>query len=326
MGFASLALVGGALAWFRSEASSAAQNLEDVQIAAVAYVGSCPILMAHAMGYLANEGISATIRFQENGKAALAQVLDGKAGLATTAEFPVMYAAMSSKPVSVVATMTTMEDHAILGRRDHGVIGPASLKGKRIGVSLGTTTQFFLDAFLNRQRLSAADVTVVDLKPIELNDAIVRGNIDAVVVYQPFLDISTASIGADAIVMSGEAVYDVLFTLAGTREYVRDHGKTIEKVLRATIRGARYCKDFPEEAARTLADPMGADPAKLVKIWPSYQFEVTLRQGLLLTLEDEARWAIRNNLVPESGMPNFLEHLGLAPLQAVSPPAVTVIH
>lgn len=160
---------------------------ESVKIAAVAYIGSCPILMAKENGYLASEGIAAEVNFQANGKVALAEALQGRADLATAADTPIMFAAMNDQPVSVIAAMTAMEDHAIVGRKDRGIISPSSLKGKRLGVTMGTTTQFFLDAFLNRQQFTPTDITLVDMLPQKLAETLARGDIDAVVLYQPFL-------------------------------------------------------------------------------------------------------------------------------------------
>jgi NitT/TauT family transport system substrate-binding protein len=327
LAIAAVATLGGAYLWslrphnFQTPAAS-----ERVRIAAVAYIGSCPILMAHAKGYLADEGIAAEFHYAENGKAALQETLQGIADIATTADIPIMYAAVQGKPVSVVATMTTMEDNAIIARKDRGIGTAASLKGKRIGMTVGTTTQFFLGAFLTRERLSPADVTEIDMKPTELIKAIERGDIDAVVLYQPFLDRSAAVLGDNAVILPGSAVYDVLFNLATTQSYVSQNAKTIEKILRASIRGAQVCKEQPSEAIPVVATIMKADREMVRRLWPKYQFEIGLRQGLLLTLEDEARWAIRNKLVTDPVSPNFLTNLGLAPLQAVMPSAVTVIH
>jgi len=43
-------------------------------------------------------------------------------------------------------------------------------------------------------------------------------------------------------------------------------------------------------------------------------------------LEDESRWAIRNKLIDRADMPNYLNHVALDALKAVSPAAVTIIH
>ena len=268
--------------------------------------------MAKENGYLASEGVAAEVNFQANGKVALGEALQGRSDLATVADTPIMFAAVNDQPVSVIAAMTAMEDHAIVGRKDRGIVNPSSLKGKRLGVTMGTTTQFFLDAFLNRQQFSPTDITLVDMPPQKLTETLAKGDIDAVVLYQPFLNMAAAALEDKATVLSGEGVYDALFALAGARDYVTAHQQTLEKVLRATIRGAQFCKELPDAAREVLAKTMNADPVVLKNTWSSYRFEVGLRQGLLLTLEDEARWAIKNKLTDKTKVPNYLDHLGLA--------------
>jgi NitT/TauT family transport system substrate-binding protein len=300
--------------------------MQSVKIATVAYVGACPVLVASANGYFADEGVAAQLVFQANGKDALAEVLQQRADLATVADIPIMNAAMEGQRVSVIGTMSTMEDHAILARTDHGIGAPESLRGKRVGVTIGTTTQFFLDAFLNRHGLSPSEVTVIDLAPKALVDAITRGDLDAAVLYQPFLERSAAALHNDAIVMSDQAVYDVLYALAGNQEYVAANQPNLAKVIRASLRGAQSCKNAPEAARAIVAQAMNTDPRLLARIWPSYVFEIALRQGLLLTLEDDARWAIKRGLTRRTKVPNFLNNLGLEPLRSVAPSAVTVMH
>ena len=102
--------------------------------------------------------------------------------------------------------------------------------------------------------------------------------------------------------------------------------ETIKKVLRALIRAGRFCKDTPDASREIVAEAFKIDAAGLKELWPQYRFNVTLDQSLLLALEDESRWAIRNKLTSRTDMPNYLNYFYLDALQAVSPAAVTVIH
>jgi NitT/TauT family transport system substrate-binding protein len=97
-------------------------------------------------------------------------------------------------------------------------------------------------------------------------------------------------------------------------------------VLSALARGARLCKDAPEAAREIVAKAMKTDATKLKELWPSYRFNVTLDQSLLLALEDETRWAIKNKLTGRTDIPNYLNYIYLDALLALTPAAVTVIH
>ena len=48
--------------------------------------------------------------------------------------------------------------------------------------------------------------------------------------------------------------------------------------------------------------------------------------SLLLSLEDQTRWAVRKGLIAAGAVPNYLDALDPRPLTAVAPGAVTIIH
>ena len=323
-----LALAAVALWRLHGRAASPAGPVEPLRLAVNAeYVGSCPVLAAHGQGHFAREGIDARLQPYSSGKASMEAVLQGKADLGTVSDIPVVLASLQNQSVVIIASIFEAErDHGIVGRLDRGVSTPASLNGKRIGVTVGTSGQFTLDAFLNRQKLLPAEVTVRNYAPEQLAGALARGEVDAAAGWEPFLTAMTHAIGGKAAIFYGEDVYAGLFNVAGTGEYVRAHPATMRKVLRALIAGARFCSDEPDAARALFARASASEAARLRAAWHDYRFRVVLDQGLLLALEDEARWAIRKQLAEGGDMPNFLDAVYLDGLEAVAPSAVTVIH
>lgn len=324
-----VAALAGSYVWMsRTSPSKAAGPLENVTIATnTEYAGSCPILVAQKQGYFENEGINLAIQPYTTGKRALDAALQGQANLATVADVPIMFAVMNGQPLSIIATIFTAErDHGIVARKDKGIDTPASLKGKRIGVTPGSSGHFLLDAFLNRQKLAAKDVTVVGLKPEDLSGAMAQGTIDAAATWEPFLGTLLAQLAGNGTIFYGEGVYDLLFNIAGNRDYVSSHPETMKKVLKALVRGGRFCKESPQAAREIIAKIMKTDAMKFNDLWPSFRFNVFLDQGLVLALEDQTRWAIKNKLVGKGEIPNYLDYIYLDGLLAVAPAAVTVIH
>lgn len=322
-------LVIAAVLWSGRTSRPAPGPLVDVTIAAnTLYAGSCPIFVAQERGYFAAEGVNVTLQPHTSGKAALDATLEGKASLSVSADIPIMFAAMREQPVTVIATIFATEaDYEIVGRRDRGVATPASLRGKRIGVTLGTSGHFVLDAFLNRQKLSPQDVTAVDLKPEDIGPALQRGDIDAAATWEPHVSAMKKALGPSAVAFAATGIYDATSSLSGTRDYVVGRQDIVQKVLRALVRGGRFCKEESDAAREVTARFMGVDAAELTDPWAAYRFGVVLDQSLLLAFEDEARWAIKNGLSGgRTEMPNYLNNLHLDGLLAVMPHAVTVIH
>jgi NitT/TauT family transport system substrate-binding protein len=312
----------------RTPAKQAATAPEPMTIAAnTRYAGTALVFIAQAKGYFANAGLNVTLQPYTTGKAALEAALAGQADLATAADIPLMFAVTKGRPVSVVSTIFTVErDPGIIGRKDKGVVTLASLNGKRIGVTLGTSGHFVLDTLLIRQKLSIDDVTLHDLQPEELAKALMQGEIDAVATWEPYLGALRTQLGANGTVFYSEGIYELPFNIAGTRDYVISHPETIKKLLRALVRAEQFCKEEPDAARQIIAGAISVSLENLEELWTSFRFNVTLTQSLLLTLEDETRWAIKNQLTASPGIPNYLNSLYLDGLAGVKPEAVTVIH
>jgi ABC-type nitrate/sulfonate/bicarbonate transport systems, periplasmic components len=291
------------------------------------YAGTGLVFVAQVKGYFANEGLNVTLQPYTTGKDALDAALEGRAELATVADIPIMFAVLKGQPVSIVATIFTVEkDPGIIGRKDKGVLTLASLNGKRIGVTLGTSGHFVLDAFLIRQKLSTDDVTLRDLQPQELAEALLQGDVDAVATWEPYLGTLRTQLGANGMIFYSEGIYELPFTIAGTQDYVVSHPETIKKLMRALVRAEHFCKDEPDAAHKIIAGAINVNPEEMMELWPTFEFNVTLDQSLLITLEDETRWAIKNKLTDRTDMPNYLHHIYLDALDVVMPTAVTVIH
>ena len=293
----------------------------------IRYVGTGLVFIAHLKGYFAHEGLHITLQPYTTGKDALDAALEGRAALATVADIPIMFAVMKGHPLSIVATISTVEkDPGVIGRKDKGILTPADLNGKRIGVTLGTSGHFMLDALLIRQKLSTDDVTLHDLQPQELANALLQGDVDAVATWEPYLGALRTQLGANGMIFYSEGIYELPFNIAGRRDYVGSHPEMIQKLVRALVRAERLCRDEPDAARQIIASAINVSRENLQEVWPSYRFNVTLDQSLLLTLEDETRWAIKNALTDRTTIPNYLDHFYLDALEAVMPAAVTVIH
>lgn len=302
-------------------------SVAPLTVALTAYVGNCSIAAAAANGDFDAERLRVAVRLEPTGRDALTAVLERRADLATVADVPIMFAALAEKPVSVIATIATgTRDHGIVGARGKGISVPGDLRGKRIALPVGTSAHFFLDAFLNRQKMASGDVTLVDLAPEELTGALATGDVDTIAVWQPFLSAAAESLGDSGSVFYGEGVYDVMYNLAVTRDAASTRPSELARFLRAVARGAQFCRDAPAAAQRAVAQLTGLDRARVEALWPAYSFRVGLHQALLLALEDEARWATTRKLGTAPAVQNFLDHLEFEPLRAAAPASVTVIH
>ena len=74
----------------------------------------------------------------------------------------------------------------IVARRDHGIAQISDIRHKRIGVLRGSGGEFYLDLLMALQEIPSQEVQKVDLSPSEQSKAISKGEVDAVVTWEPF--------------------------------------------------------------------------------------------------------------------------------------------
>jgi hypothetical protein len=61
-------------------------------------------------------------------------------------------------------------------------------------------------------------------------------------------------------------------------------------------------------------------------ILPTIQYELSLKQALLVAMENEARWIIETDQTETRDTPNFLEMFSFEGLETVNPDGVNIIY
>ncbi len=282
--------------------------------------------IAQARGYFRQEGLEVKPLFHSTGKAALDDVLQGKAEFATVADTPVMFAVMRGAPIAIIATIqTSNKTNAIFARKDRGILTPGDLKKKRIGVTYGGIGEFFTDTFLAAHGIAGGDARLIDMKPEEMSEALANGDVDAISAWPPYLNQAQKKLAGRGIMFYDEDIYTQTFNVAASREFIRNNPGAVRKVLRGLIRAEEFFGQNPAEALRSVAGFRKMDEALVGEISAGNAFSVTLDQLLLLALEDESRWAIRHGLTRRTEVPNYLDLLYLDGLASIRPKAVNIL-
>jgi ABC-type nitrate/sulfonate/bicarbonate transport system substrate-binding protein len=283
--------------------------------------------IAIANGYFLQEGLAVTYQSFESGKLALQAMFDGKADLAISAGFPVMVAISGGQPISIVAQVATVGNNlAIVARKDRGIAEPADLAGKTIGVTFGTSAVYFLDSFLSLHGIARTEVTRNNINPSEMSATLAAGTVDAVVAWNPWNLLLQKEWGDRGIVFTDEIFASDPACLSGQTVYLTDHPQAIVKFLRGLIQAETLAKLDPAEGQQLEVDFTHLTPEQVAETWPSLDLRVSLDQALLVGLEDQTRWAQANQIVSGTTVPNYLDYIYFAGLEAVRPKSITIIH
>jgi ABC-type nitrate/sulfonate/bicarbonate transport system substrate-binding protein len=267
-----------------------------------------------------------TLLPQSYGKAALAELLRGRSDLAVAADVPVVVEVLKGAPLSIVTSVANASNElAVLGRVDRGIRTPGDLRGRKVGVTLGTSGEYFLWAFLVRHRIAPHSLDLIDLPPSGLIDALRRNLVDGIAAWQPVRHEAELAFGDRIVSLRAPDAYAQNYVLVGRQDYVAAHQRELRRVVQALLDAQALVKADPQEAKALLATLLKLSPEALDPSWRDVTLEVEQQQAQLVTLEDVATWAMARNYAASQPMPNFLSHLALDTLLAVSPERVTVV-
>jgi NitT/TauT family transport system substrate-binding protein len=299
---------------------------EKITIAYSIGLSTALVHIAFAKGYFADEGLDVTPQTHGDGKLALDAVLQGKADLATVGDTPFVFAVMKGKKIAVIATIATSNrNDAIVARLDRGIAKPADLNGKNIGVPLGTTADYFANSFLLFHGVKRKRVTFIDMKPDEMAGALDKGRVDAVSIWNTKLKQLEKGLGSNGTIFYGESIFTEAFCITAWQEFIKKNPETIKKVLRALIKAETFVEKHYEEARLLEAEFIKVDKAVLDGMQDIFTFRVALDQALLVDLEDQTRWILKNRLAARTDMPNYLDFIYFDSLLSVKPDAVKMI-
>lgn len=304
------------------------QSVLPIKITIAHWTGPSAALVhiALAKGFFTDEGLDASPQPHPFGKLALDTVLEGKADIATAGDTPIVFAVMNGKKVSVLATIQTAnKNEAIIALRDRGITKPFDLKGKNIGVTLGTTADFFLDSFLLTHGIERNQVNLIDMHPAQMPTALEKGLVDAVSTFNPTIEQLDRELGVRGIVFFDQSIYTEAFCAVARQDFVDQHPETVKKFLRALIKAETFTEQHNEEARTIAAKFTQMEINVFDTLWRELTLKVTLDQALLVDLEDQTRWVLKNTLSSGTTMPNYLDYLYIDGLNSVKADAVRIV-
>lgn len=283
--------------------------------------------IAEEQGFFSRTGLNVTSRRYDTGAGSLDGLLNGEADIAVgTNEFPLVGRALQKARIRTIGSIAKSDFIYLIGRKDRGIGVISDLKGKRVGTTLGTIAHFYLGRFFELNGVNMKDITLVDLKtPAEWVNAVVAGEVDAIVTAQPYANSIKEALGANAVVWAAQSSQPLYTQVIATHEWIRTHPDLVNRVLKSFALAEEYAIRNPPKAKAIVQKRLNLDAAYMETVWSQNQFSLSLDQSLIAAMEDEARWMIKNSLTIEKEIPDFLDYIYQDALRAIRPEAVNMI-
>ena len=203
--------------------------------------------VADKEGFFKEEGLDVTVKYTVSGKVAVDGVVAGAGVMGISASL-VSVTAATRAPIYIIAP---------LGRSVHymqmvalgGNSRAADLKGKRIGFQFGTEGHRFALTYLQKNGISAKEVTLMNIPAQALPAALSRKDIDALSVWPPHSTKALQATPGSKFLEDSKGVLIGFGVVVMRKDFVESDPEGARKLLRALLKADKFMNANP---ARTM--------------------------------------------------------------------------
>jgi NitT/TauT family transport system substrate-binding protein len=298
---------------------------EPLTIASGTLDSSVLTLVANEKGYFSEQGLNVTTRVYPAGAYAMKELVSGNADFAYASEFAGVSNSFQYPDLRIIAITAKSDAIELVARNDRGITKPSDLKGKTIAFTNGTSAEFFFSRYLTQNGMDINDITVRHLGPADTVKSVVSGDSDAAVVWNPYEYQIEQQLSWNVAVWSvqgGQEYYWITYTRA---DIIRTRPEMIRRYLRALDDAEIFVTSHQPEAKKILGQRLNMTDEYIDYSWGKNRFMLSLDQGLIIAMEDEARWMAGKNMTGGKAPPSYLDMIYQDAMREVKPSAVTVI-
>ncbi|ACB28084.1 aliphatic sulfonate ABC transporter substrate-binding protein [Methylobacterium radiotolerans] len=247
-------LLGAAPAWAQA---GAAQGKLPIRIGF--QTGEVNVLLSYAVqsGLFEKEGLAVTLAQFPAGPAMLPALAAGEVDLAWMGEFPAVTGYANGLPIEILfMERIDATNVRLVANPAAGIASLPDLKGKRIGVAIGSTSHYHLLRALAQAGLKAEDVRLVNLAPANMPPAYAAGQIDAAFVWEPNVG-AMERMGAKPIASTKSLGMITGGVWVARKAFVTGSGPAVQRFLKAWDRAQKDYADDPAAVRAAEAKRIG---------------------------------------------------------------------
>ena len=283
------------------------------------------IYIAEDRGFFTGNGLYVTIMDDHvSGAEAIKGMEKGVVDISVSAEYPLVVEAFKKENISIIGCVDKYEGTYLVACKDLGIENATDLKGKRIGFARGTEAEFYLGRYLELHGMSLQDVALVNDDPSHSADALANGSVDAFVVEYDLICPIKERLGDNMMIWPQQNRQLAFAVMACRNDWMANHPELINRFLISLDQAEEYAIVHPKIAKAIVQKRLHRDDKYMSAVWPDHQFSLSLDQSLIIAMEDEGRWMIKNDLTTERTIPSFRDYVYTKCLEEIKPESVNI--
>lgn len=239
--------------------SSAGLALADaVKVGVQPWLGYGPLWVAEEKGFFDANGVDVeltTFNWDQDVTAALASGSLDVTVSATNTTIAIQNAGLAVKGFLILDV--SFEADAILAGAD--IASVADLRGKSVAFEAGSTSDLLLNDALRSAGMTIADVTHVPMGAAEAGLALIAGQVDAAVTYEPYISAALSQgNGQKVLLTAAERPGLISDLMVATPDWLAANPETAVALVKAWDQAVTFIRENPEEGGAIIAKAVGS--------------------------------------------------------------------
>lgn len=210
-------------------------NVDGEKVVRIGYQKNGPLVILKSLGTLEErleeEGYRVEWNLFQAGPALTEALNAGSIDFGRSGNTPPIFAQVAdSSFVYVAVGNSKFEGSGILIPEDSDIQNVEDLKGKTVSFAKGSSSHFLLIKALEEVGLSFSDITPAYLSPGDARIAFEQGNIDAMVVWDPYTA-STELYSNGRLLLNGEGLTSDRDFFIATRDFVSNEPEIVDIII-----------------------------------------------------------------------------------------------
>lgn len=266
-GAAALAFAAAALGGSSSTAAGS-----DINLAFSTWNGYIGLVIASKEGYFAKHGLKVKYTVIEDPVQRFNAFKAGKLNaIATTVDTFSRTNAEGIHSTMVLGLDASVGGDGIVAQKS--ITSVKGLKGQKVAVSNGSTSQWLLAYALQKNGMSLSDVKQIDMTAGDAGAAFAAGRVPVAVTWQPWLDRANTNPKGHVLVDTHTYPTIIVDEVAFAPGYIKAYPDKVKAFIAAYADAVKLLRTNPEKAFADVTDYLGQKPADIkatmkdVPIW-----------------------------------------------------------
>lgn len=236
--------------------SGCASQKKPIRIAISAWAGVEPAELAAQLGYYEKYGVDVElVRFSAYSDSLEALRDENVDGGMHTLDDSLRNMAAGRDVRVVLLTDYSFGGDGLVARA--GIENLSDLRGTKIGVEIGTVGHLSALKILEKAGVAVSDVTFISIPAWEIQQAMIDGQIDAGVTWEPYLTSTAEMIGGKVLITSREYPETIVTTMTFNAKLIDARPDDVQKIVAAYFDAVEYIKQNPQEAYTIMGKAEG---------------------------------------------------------------------